>query len=403
MVARFGEHNVFMDVDLEPGVDFVDRITQAVSECHVLIEVIGPTWATIKDAEGEVRLADPEDFVRLELETAMQRPDVTVIPVLVAGAEMPAPRDLPPEVRAITRRNALQLSHERWRSDVGRLIRALERLLAETTASHRTQVPPGTAAASASTVGPGEAPAAPARPADTPSAAPETPAETQPATTTPVETRPTTIRSGRFEALRGGVEGRRRTVLVVLGALAVVAAAVVLGIVALGGGGDGGTPSQLGGSHLDFESFDARAFTVDVPADWKTNYKEQGPNSREELRTKLTDPEGKQSLQIVRNTTDLSAQFRADRAEGARVDDRGYDPIISPPEQTNYPGRQTILYAYRYNNEEGIGPATVYNYFFNDGGFGWETRAAGAEGGNRAAQTRKIARKAARTLKPAGS
>ena len=85
MVARFGEPNVFMDLDLAPGVDFVERITEAVSACQVLIEVIGPTWATVKDDEGEVRIADPEDFVRLEVEIALTCPEVTVIPVLVAG------------------------------------------------------------------------------------------------------------------------------------------------------------------------------------------------------------------------------------------------------------------------------------------------------------------------------
>ncbi len=110
MVARFGESHVFMDLDLAPGVDFVERITQAVGACHVLIEVIGLTWATITDDEGAVRIADPDDFVRLELEIALGRSDVTVIPILVGGARMPDRDDLPTEVRAIARRNALELS-----------------------------------------------------------------------------------------------------------------------------------------------------------------------------------------------------------------------------------------------------------------------------------------------------
>ena len=72
MVARFGEDNVFMDVDMAPGVDFVERITEAVAACHVLIVVMGPRWATVEDEQGRARLADPEDFVRLEVETALQ-------------------------------------------------------------------------------------------------------------------------------------------------------------------------------------------------------------------------------------------------------------------------------------------------------------------------------------------
>ena len=131
MVARFGEANVFMDVDMAPGVDFVERITEAVAACHVLIVVMGPRWATVEDEQGRARIADPEDFVRLEVETALRRPDVTPIPVLVAGARMPNREDLPPEVRAITRRNALELDDQRWRYDVGRLISTLDELLAE--------------------------------------------------------------------------------------------------------------------------------------------------------------------------------------------------------------------------------------------------------------------------------
>jgi hypothetical protein len=131
MVGRFGESNVFMDVDMAPGVDFVERITEAVAACHVLIVVMGPRWATVEDERGTARLADPEDFVRLEVETALRRPDVTPIPVLVAGARMPNREDLPPELRPITRRNALELADQRWRYDVGRLISALDELLAE--------------------------------------------------------------------------------------------------------------------------------------------------------------------------------------------------------------------------------------------------------------------------------
>src|ERR1043166_2741990 len=89
MVARFGESNVFMDVDIAPGVDFVERITKVVSGCLVLIVVMGPRWATAEDEEGQPRLSDPDDFVRLEVETALRRPDVTPIPVLVSGARMP--------------------------------------------------------------------------------------------------------------------------------------------------------------------------------------------------------------------------------------------------------------------------------------------------------------------------
>jgi TIR domain len=132
LVARFGEAGVFMDVDLEPGVDFVDRITRAVGACQVLVAVIGPRWTSIQGDEGRPRLSEPGDYVRLEVETALRRPDVTVIPVLVSGAQMPEPDELPDGLQALGRRNALELSDARWRYDIGRLVAALEERVAET-------------------------------------------------------------------------------------------------------------------------------------------------------------------------------------------------------------------------------------------------------------------------------
>jgi TIR domain len=129
MVNRFGEGNVFMDVELGPGVDFVERITEVVSGCLALIVVMGPKWATAEDEEGGRRLEDPADFVRLEVETGLERGDVMPIPVLVSGARMPRKELLPEPLRPLTRRNALELSEARWGYDVGRLFGTLDELL----------------------------------------------------------------------------------------------------------------------------------------------------------------------------------------------------------------------------------------------------------------------------------
>lgn len=142
MVTRFGERNVFMDVDLAPGVDFVERITEVVSSCLVLIVVMGPNWATAEDGDGTVRIEDPADFVRLEVETALRRSDVTPIPVLVGGGRMPRREDLPAELQPLTRRNALEMSDSRWNYDVGRLMSTLDELLADITKPRPTVTPP---------------------------------------------------------------------------------------------------------------------------------------------------------------------------------------------------------------------------------------------------------------------
>jgi hypothetical protein len=141
MVNRFGERNVFMDVDMAPGVDFVERITEVVSACQVLIVVMGPNWATVTDEDGEARITDPDDFVRLEVETALRRPDVTPIPALVSEARMPKREQLPAELRPLTRRNALELSNSRWGYDVERLHTTLDELLTDMTRDRETMAP----------------------------------------------------------------------------------------------------------------------------------------------------------------------------------------------------------------------------------------------------------------------
>jgi glycerophosphoryl diester phosphodiesterase len=111
LVAELGADRVFKDVDnIEPGDDFVERIQSAVGSCQVLLALIGPQWLTITDATGAKRLDDPADFVRLEVETALSRDDVRVIPILVDNAKMPTPQELPKGLAALTRRQAVEIN-----------------------------------------------------------------------------------------------------------------------------------------------------------------------------------------------------------------------------------------------------------------------------------------------------
>jgi len=134
---HFPSNQIFMDVDsVDLGEDFVKTIEKTVGSCDVLIAVIGKGWLSSCDQEGQRRLDNPEDFVRIEIATALKR-DIRVIPVLVAGASMPRSRDLPDDLKALVRRNALQLSHERFRTDSERLASAVERALEKTAAERR--------------------------------------------------------------------------------------------------------------------------------------------------------------------------------------------------------------------------------------------------------------------------
>jgi TIR domain len=133
---RFGSEQIFKDVDnLDPGDDFYEKIDDAVGSCAVLLALIGDQWLDVVDHEGTRRLDDPQDFVRLEIEAALRR-GVRVVPLLVAGARMPRPESLPSSLSGITRRQAVELSPERFEADTQRLLGVIERTLAEAQALH---------------------------------------------------------------------------------------------------------------------------------------------------------------------------------------------------------------------------------------------------------------------------
>lgn len=135
----FSSDQLFMDIDdIAPGLDFVEVMNQQVAKCDVLISVIGRSWLAATDETGKRRLDDPEDFVRLEIESALAQKK-RVIPVLVNDAKMPKLTDLPESLRPFARCNAVKLSHERFRADVGALIQSLESVLAESDAARRAE------------------------------------------------------------------------------------------------------------------------------------------------------------------------------------------------------------------------------------------------------------------------
>ena len=112
LVHRFGDGAVFMDVvGIEAGRDFRKDINKNLASCGVLLAVIGPSWLDAKDETGLRRLDDPMDFVRLETAAALKR-DIPVVPVLVRGARMPKPEQLPDDLKELAYRNGLDLSIE---------------------------------------------------------------------------------------------------------------------------------------------------------------------------------------------------------------------------------------------------------------------------------------------------
>ena len=130
LAARFGADRVFMDVvTLDPGVDFAAAIDEKVGFCDALIAVIGPHWLATAHADGRRRLDDPQDWVRLEIASALSR-GVRVIPALVGGAALPEAGQLPAPLAALASHQAIDLRPARFQQDFDRLGAALTRLLA---------------------------------------------------------------------------------------------------------------------------------------------------------------------------------------------------------------------------------------------------------------------------------
>lgn len=122
----FGEKNVFLDVGgIQLGRDFRKEIHKSVGDCAVLLALIGPQWVSIADADGTSRLSHENDYVRLEIATALSR-DIHVIPVLVRHAKLPKKDELPDDLCDLIYRAGMELTLERWHSDVGLLVAALK-------------------------------------------------------------------------------------------------------------------------------------------------------------------------------------------------------------------------------------------------------------------------------------
>lgn len=121
--THFGSNQIFMDIDsIEPGLDFVEVIQSSVSSCAVVLALIGKRWLQPQ------RLNDSRDFVRLEIETALEK-NIRVIPVLLEGAPMPSSEELPGVLAPLARRQAFEISNRHFSDDLGQLTELLERIL----------------------------------------------------------------------------------------------------------------------------------------------------------------------------------------------------------------------------------------------------------------------------------
>jgi hypothetical protein len=129
LASRYGSDSVFMDIDSVPaGVDFREQIKSEILKDDIVLAIIGPRWRGPR-RRGSARIDDADDFVRVELETALER-SIPVIPVLVEGMKMPRPEQHPDSLRELAFRNAATVdARQDFHQHVDRLMRSVDRMV----------------------------------------------------------------------------------------------------------------------------------------------------------------------------------------------------------------------------------------------------------------------------------
>lgn len=130
LTDHFGVRQVDRDLEIVgPEYDFGQRIDGAVASSAALLAIISDRWLVDRNPAGKRPIGVPRDWVQREVEVALRRPGVLVIPVLIEGATMPGEQELPYDIRSLALCHAMHLSDRGWEDDVGRLIVALEEVV----------------------------------------------------------------------------------------------------------------------------------------------------------------------------------------------------------------------------------------------------------------------------------
>jgi WD40 repeat protein len=130
---EFTRDRVFMDVEtrqLKLGDDFVAILSEQVARCDALLAIVGERWLDVKDEDGNRRLEKEDDFVRIEIASALSL-GKRVIPVLVNEARMPNAGDLPEPLKPLARRQSMPIRPARFGVDSQTLIDALKESFAQ--------------------------------------------------------------------------------------------------------------------------------------------------------------------------------------------------------------------------------------------------------------------------------
>lgn len=129
LVAVFGKDQVYLvNQSIKPGAFFDEDILSALHKSDVLLAVMGRSWISMEGKDGLPRIQNQDDWVRREIAVALAC-RIPVIPLLVEGAAMPDPVELPPNIRDLTRCDYLRLNYRGDESGVTTVVARLRPLL----------------------------------------------------------------------------------------------------------------------------------------------------------------------------------------------------------------------------------------------------------------------------------
>jgi hypothetical protein len=93
---------VFIDLaSMYPANDYREVLKYHIATSEVFLAVIGKDWLTVQDDNGRQRIAQPNDPVRLEVESALGSQRTHLIPILVNDARPVRASELPASIAGL--------------------------------------------------------------------------------------------------------------------------------------------------------------------------------------------------------------------------------------------------------------------------------------------------------------
>lgn len=144
----FGANEIFKSGESIPaGGDFGAILRRQAAECKVMLVLIGAAWSDVRDGAGGRLLDRQDDWVRLEIATAL-RAGNRVIPVLLGDTVMlPAPVALPDDIAALAQLQFLRVPETHLDDGLNNLVAGVSQMLPQLAA--RIAAPPTPAAPAA--------------------------------------------------------------------------------------------------------------------------------------------------------------------------------------------------------------------------------------------------------------